>query len=386
MLRSRGVQSGITRLLQVALIASALPALVRMGQWRAPEFVLSPPVRQESTPFYEEEFLPQTATAFVHGSTLTEMANGDLLAAWYGGGRDEVQGDVAIFAARRDARTGRWSPPRVVEDRRSAESALGISVKSVGNPVLFSDGHGVRLFYVAIPFGGWSTGTICLKTSSDGERWLPARRLLTSPLLDVGMLVRGRPLPYRDGGVALPVYHSLARKWSAIVRLDHEGAVIDEARIEDRRPLIQPWIVPVSPDRAVAFLRWSSRMPGSVTMANATDGGMRWGPVFGTSLVHRDAAVAAERLSDGSFIVIYNNTAWDRRDLSIARSANGGRSWSKPRPIERDTTPDWNVRREYSYPFLYRSRDGRIHLLYTWQRTKIRHRVFNDAWVVAEVR
>ncbi|PYQ35309.1 MAG: hypothetical protein DMF57_03550, partial [Acidobacteria bacterium] len=110
----------------MALIASALPALVRMGQWRAPEFVLSPPVRQESTPFYEEEFLPQTATAFVHGSTLTEMANGDLLAAWYGGGRDEVQGDVAIFAARRDARTGRWSPPRVVEDRRSAESALGI--------------------------------------------------------------------------------------------------------------------------------------------------------------------------------------------------------------------------------------------------------------------
>jgi len=51
-----------------------------------------------------------------------------------------------------------------------------------------------------------------------------------------------------------------------------------------------------------------------------------------------------------------------------------------------DTTPDWNVRREYSYPFLYRSRDGRIHLLYTWQRTRIRHLVFNDAWVVAEVR
>ena len=121
-------------------------------------------------------------------------------------------------------------------------------------------------------------------------------------------------------------------------------------------------------------------------MAEATDGGMRWSSVSGTSLVHRDAAVAGERLSDGSFIVIYNNTAWDRRDLSIARSTDGGRSWSKPRPIERDTTPDWNVRREYSYPFLYRSRDGRIHLLYTWQRSKIRHLVFNDAWFVAEVR
>lgn len=385
MLRSGHVRSGITRLLQVALIASALPALIRMRQWRAPQFVLSPPVRQESTPIHEEEFLPPTPTAFVHGSTLAELANGDLLAAWYGG-RDELQGDVSIYTARRDTHSGRWSPPRVIEDRRSAESALGISVKSIGNPVLFADRRRVWLFYVAIPFGGWSMGTICLKTSSDGERWLPARRLPTSPLLDVGMLVRSRPLPYRDGGVALPIYAQLVRKWSGIVRLDETGAVIDEARIEDRRPLIQPWVVPVSPDQAVAFLRWSSRMPGSVTMAEGTDGGMRWSSVFGTSLVHRDAAVAAERLSGGSFIVIYNNTAWDRRDLSIARSADGGRSWSKPRPIERDTTPDWNVRREYSYPFLLRSRDGRIHLLYTWQRSKIRHLVFNDAWFVAEVR
>ncbi len=121
-------------------------------------------------------------------------------------------------------------------------------------------------------------------------------------------------------------------------------------------------------------------------MSNTLDGGLRWSPVFGTNLVHRDAAVAAERLSDGSLIALYNNTAWDRRDLSIVRSTDGGRSWSKPHPFERDTSPDLSVRREYSYPYLYRSNDGRIHLLYTWQRTKIRHLVFNDTWILGTLR
>jgi predicted neuraminidase len=370
--------------LRVALLAAALPPLTHLRAWSDARFVI-PAAAHEPAPFYSEEFLPQTGTRFVHGATLAQRSNGDLIAAWYGG-TDEISPDVAIFAAIKDHRGGRWSSPRVIEDHRSAARALGINVKSVGNPVLFADARGVWLFYVAIPFGGWSTATICLKTSPDGETWLAARRLSTSPLLNLGMLVKGRPWPYADGGVALPVYQQLARKWSAIVRLDRDGHVIDEARIQDRRPLIQPWIVPIDPQRAAVFLRWSSRVPGCVTMSNTVDGGLRWSPVFGTSLVHRDAAVAAERLSDGSLIALYNNTAWDRRDLSIARSSDGGRSWSKPHPFERDTSPDLSVRREYSYPYLYRSNDGRIHLLYTWQRTKIRHLVFNDTWILGTLR
>ena len=112
-------------------------------------------------------------------------------------------------------------------------------------------------------------------------------------------------------------------------------------------------------------------------------GGVEWSSVFGTPLVHRDSAIAGESLNDGSLLVAYNNTAWDRRDLSIARTPDAGWHWSKPRPIERDTTPDWNVRREYSYPYFYRSRDGRIHLLYSWRRTLIRHLTFNDAWAIS---
>ena len=313
---------------------------------------------------------------------MAQLSNGDLIASWYGGS-DETRSDVWIYVSIRD-RNGRWSAPQQVEKGPSTEDAIQAGVKSVGNPVLFANERGVSLFYVAIPFGGWSSGTICVTTSRDGMHWSRPRRISASPFLNLGVLVKGRPLPYTDGSLALPIYYQLGRKGSGLLRVTPSGDVLDESRLEDHRPLIQPWMIPISPNDAVALLRWSSLMPGCVRMVRASAGGTKWSSVFGTPLVHRDSAVAGESLNDGSLLVAYNNTAWDRRDLSIARTPDGGWHWSKPRPIERDTTPDWNVRREYSYPYFFRSSDGRIHLLYSWRRTRIRHLVFNDAWFLHE--
>lgn len=373
------------RILTAILIVAALPAAIAAWQRTRPvAFDVGPALsRPAAVPEMTAEFLPQTKTRFVHGATLAELANGDLLAAWYGG-TGEVKRDVRIYSSRFDRRSGRWSPAKPIETPQESELVLRIRVKSIGNPVLYADDRGVTMFYVAILYGGWSGGTICMKTSPDGERWSPPKRVVTSPFLNVGMLVKSRPWRYHDGTIALPVYHELLRKWSAVVRIDGKGRVIDTARISDGRPLVQPWLIPMAEQRAVAFLRWSSRMPGSVTMARTDDAGRRWSDVFGTRLVQRDSAVAGVRLSDGSLLAAYNNSAWDRRDLSLARSADGGIHWSKPHPVERDTTPDNMVRREYSYPYLLQTGDGRYHLLYTWQRKFIRHVTFNDAWVLAD--
>ena len=48
-----------------------------------------------------------------HGSTLAELPNGDVLAAWYAGSREGAK-DVAIFTARRFYGSEAWIEPEIV--------------------------------------------------------------------------------------------------------------------------------------------------------------------------------------------------------------------------------------------------------------------------------
>lgn len=370
--------------LRALLIAAAIPALVRGVRMPAPRFVAPASYTTvDPEPQFTSEFLPAVPTKFVHCATLAQMASGDLAAAWYGG-EDEIRPDVAIFLTIQDHRTGRWSPPVVIENRTIAARSLDIPVKTVGNPVLFADNHGLLLYFVVVMAGGWSGSTICVTSSDDGVTWSPARRVITSPFLDTGMLVRGAPAEYQDGTIALPIYHEFGGKWAALARVDRDGNVLDESIVEDRRPVMQPWLVVSGPRSAMMLMRYSSTHPYCVTLTRTADGGAQWSSPFGTPLVHRDSGLAGVRLDDGSLLVVWNNSAWDRRDLSMARSADGGIHWSAVYALERDTSSDPKIRHEYSYPFAIRTRDGRIHVVYTWQRTRIRHLVFNSAWVQAD--
>lgn len=378
----------ITRatLLRLLLIVAALPAAIGAIRSRPPRFAnVAPALPAHSVldpaPYFKTESLPAAGTAFVHGATLAELPNGDLAAAFYGGS-DETRRDVAIYLTIRDRRSGRWSAPRVVVDREQAQRELRMPVKSVGNPVLYADARGVRLFFVAIVVGGWSASTTAVKSSADAVRWSAARHVITSPFFDAGMLVRGAPVAYDDGTLALPVYQELGVKWPAIVRVDRAGRVVDEVRV-DGRQVIQPWIVPTSDRDAVVFFRQFAKWGALVTIpwASTHDGGSSFSSVAATPLAHRDSAVAAMRAADGSILVIWNNSPYDRRNISIVRGFDGLRRWSRPYAFISDGTPDWSVHREYSYPFVIRTRDGRIHFVFTYQRSAIHHIVFNDAWI-----
>ncbi|HEX3581626.1 MAG TPA: sialidase family protein [Thermoanaerobaculia bacterium] len=371
------------RLLRALLIIAALPSIVL--QKPHPHFAqtgMSALHFAQSAPSFHAEFLPPIPGDFVHGATMLELPNGDLAAAWYGG-TDEIMPDVKIYLSIYHQHRQTWSIPIAIESAQHAKTSLGM-VKSIGNPVLYHDRNGYKLFFVAVVTGGWSGGTICMESSPDLVHWSPPVHVVSSPLFDLGMLVRAAPVPFDDGTIALPIYHQLNAKWSAIARVDSEGHVLDIARIADLRPLLQPWLVPTSATEAYAFLRYSHpHKPFAVTMSRTRDAGAHWSDVLPTPLVHRDSQVSSVLLSDNSLLVFYNGSAWDRRDLSVARTMDGGVHWSWPYHIEHDTTGNDIVRREYSYPYVYRTRDGNIHLLYTWQRTRIRHLTFNEAWVRA---
>jgi predicted neuraminidase len=371
-------------LLRALLIIAALPPIVTSFRKPHPRFSVPPAIvpAAQSSPLFRAEFLPPIPGDFVHGATMLELPNGNLAAAWYGG-TDEIMPDVKIYLSFYDQNAKSWSVPLAIESADHARKSLGL-VKSIGNPVLYHDRNGYKLFFVAVVTGGWSGGTICMKSSPDLIHWNAPVHVVSSPLFDLGMLVRAAPVPYDDGTIALPVYHQLSAKWSGIARIDSDGHVLGLARIADLRPLLQPWLVATSPTEATAFLRFSHpHKPFAVTFSQTHDAGAHWSGVEATPLVHRDSQVSGVLLSDRSMLVFYNGSAWDRRDLSVARTTDGGLHWSWPYHIEHDTTGNDIVRREYSYPYVYRTRDANIHLLYTWQRTRIRHLTFNEGWVRA---
>jgi predicted neuraminidase len=371
-------------LVQLAIVAAAVPPIAQaVRSTKPPRFAV--PIwkgHAGEAPKFQMELLPGSGAPFVHAPSVATLRNGDLLAMWYAGS-GEMQRDVGIVASRRDQKTGLWSTPALIETAAATSDAIGVRAKSVGNPVLHVSKSGVTVFYTAVVIGGWSGGTVCMKHSTDGVSWSKASRVYASPFFDVSVLVKGKPVPYDDGSIALPVYHQFLRRWSGLLRVAPDGSVVDASRIEGPNPMIQPWIVPLSFTRAIALMRWSSLMPGNVAIASTEDGGRSWSEGVRTSIMHRDSAVAGERLSDGSILAVYNNMTWDRRELALIRSTDEGVRWSKPWPIEHDHEPPAWFLREYSYPYVLQTPDGMIHVFYTWRRLRIAHVAFNEAWVHA---
>ena len=108
-------------------------------------------------------------------------------------------------------------------------------VTTLTNPVLLThrDG-GLSLFYVTA-WWKWSTSSLALKTSRDhGQTWTPARRLVTSPVANLGTLLKAAPVLYTDGSVGVPAY----TRWAGVPPPPSgsaSGDVLDRVRIHQRR-------------------------------------------------------------------------------------------------------------------------------------------------------
>jgi predicted neuraminidase len=90
-----------------------------------------------------------------------------------------------------------------------------------------------------------------------------------------------------------------------------------------------------------------------------------------TSLPNPSAGIDALRLKDGRFLLVYNPSAQGRDKLEIAVSGDG-KAWRQAVVLE-------NAPGEYSYPAMIQSRDGLVHVTYTWRRERIRHVVVDPA-------
>jgi len=331
---------------------------------------------------YREQFASSGVTREAHSAVQVRLSNGNMRAFWYGGTREGAK-DVSIYTAELDLAVNEWRDERVLIERHDMSEQLGIYLRKIGNPVSMRDSQDrIWLFFVTVSFGGWACSSInFIVSDDDGQSWSEPTRLMTSPILNLSTLVKGEPFLYQDGSIGFPVYHEMAGKFGELLHLSREGKVLDKQRLTSGRSSLQPIVLPSDEDSALVYMRNASGAADSTLFETSTnDAGRTWSTATLSELPNPNAAVSGLRLTSGGLLLVSNNQHDNRNNLSLMFSDNDGQTWQLLHELEQeDNTPDIEYR--FAYPALSQSADGEFHVLYTWNKTRIKHVRFNQQWL-----
>ena len=358
-------------------------------------------------------FVSSTPGEAVHAASVVELRDGGLRAVWFSGSR-EGAADVAIKSAVMDAKSLRWSAESTLFERKRLQRGLWRYVKKIGNPVIARAPDGsLMLWIVNVSLGGWAGSSITWARSGDeGASWSDPARLVTSPFLNISTLVKGAPVFYRNGEIGLPVYHEFVSKFAEILRISPEGKILDKTRIPGSQASLQPVLLVADPEHAQIYMR-SGRATALMTSAT-DDAGKTWSVTHAASWPNPDSALAGVVTATGQQWLALNPDSKNREILALLHTYAGGSfDGVKPWVVESSATPQTRLSisdyervldeelkaggasgaqarayiasarrqlcgaetcsQEFSYPYLLQSRDGYLHLVYTWHRSRIKH-------------
>ena len=316
-----------------------------------------------------------------HASTIAEAADGTLVAAWFGGTK-ERNPDVCTYVARCVA--GKWSEGVLVADGVQPDGTR----LPTWNPVLFQPKGGpLVLFYKVGPNPREWWGLIM--TSPDGGRtWSRPQRLPDGILGPI----KNKPVQLADGAWLSPsstegnqeskdgdavaneggwlVHFELSRDagatWRKIGPVGKSGAKFDA---------IQPSVLFHRDGRLQALCRTKQ---GVIAQTWSADGGASWSALTAVALPNPNSGTDAVTLADGRQLLVYNHAAHratetkgDRYPLDVAVS-DDGLTWRRVLTLETEPCPAG-----YAYPAVIQTRDGRVHITYTWDRKRIKHVVLD---------
>jgi predicted neuraminidase len=378
-----------------------------------------------ATPRFESHFASSKLFTQVHASSSIELKDRRIRAFWFSGSREGAK-DVAIHSAVFDPSKAQWGTEEVLMTRERTQSALHRYVAKLGNPVVGRAADGtLHMYYVTVSLGGWAGSSITTMASSDeGASWSEPRRLVTSPFINISTLVKGAPFLYSDGTMGLPVYHEFLSKFGEILRIDKNDVVLDQQRLAaGGMGTLQPVVLIQNSQTAKVLMRYSgSTEPHRVVTVSTQDAGLHWSAPEKSTLRNPDSALTGVTLPDGRMLVVLNDLEQGRAALSLMISSDGGNTWREVQRLEdqlaastqadeahfiskaqmlvqqSDAMPSEHLadyvestRRtvctngkcgfEFSYPYLIQTQHGDFHLVYTWNRTFIKHFWFNQAWL-----
>ena len=360
----------------------------------------------------------------VHASCIIEGPNGDLRAVWYENGpllpppyfsqQRDKSADVRIGGSRKARQAKAWDRPFVMAD------TFGLSDN---NPCMAVDKQR-RLWLIyptllGVPEWSWGSGLVRYKISGNfnhpgapvwdkqdilvphvfGLRKVMAEMVETAlakgqltpeqaagwksrleaqgkgnPLIErLGWMPRAHPLVRSDGALVLPLSNENFNIPCMAITKDG-GETWTFSNPVPERGLTQPTLAELADGTIVAFFRNGGR-EHRIRRSESKDGGMTWGPVTVTDRPHPEAGIEVTMLRNGHMALVYNDSEKDRDKLAISLSTDNGTTWQWTRRIE--DTP----KGRFDYPSIIQSRDGSLHVTYSYNTKTIKHAHFDEAWV-----
>lgn len=297
-----------------------------------------------------------------HASTIAETPKG-LIAAWFGGTKEGYK-DVCIWTS--NYNNGVWSAPKKI-----AEGIIDDSTRHpCYNPVLYQvPGGDLLLFYKIGPnVAGWKGYMI--RSSDHGITWSKRESLpdgflgpiKNKPVLINDVLICGSSTEKTGWKVHFEYTKDWGKTWTKSEDIN-DGKTISA---------IQPSILKYKDGRLQILSRSKNT---TLNQSWSADNGITWSPMTASNLPNNNSGTDAVTLQDGRQLLVYNhampNASWvngkgPRTPLNVAISEDGI-NWNAAVILEDSPVS------QYSYPSVIQTKDGLVHIVYTWRRERIKH-------------
>jgi predicted neuraminidase len=297
---------------------------------------------------------PPTPSA--HASTIVETG-GVLVAAWFGGSAEGAP-DVGIWVARHAG--GKWTTP--------VQVATGLQPDGTQlpcwNPVLFKPKVGALTLYYKVGANTHEWWGESITSPDGGASWGKPRKL------PAGILgpIKNKPVQLANGTIVSPSSTESGdtpSKWKIhFERSADRGATWTSVSPPDADGVnaIQPAIFMLGDGMLQALVRTQS---AKVFETSSADGGATWSALAPTGLPNPNSGIDGITLRDGRRLLVFNRSETARTPLNVAVSSDG-KTWHDILVLEQEPG-------EYSYPAVIQTRDGLVHITYTWKRRRIKH-------------
>src|SRR6267142_1345285 len=311
----------------------------------------------------KSEFIFETAPfPECHASTIAETESG-LVAAWFGG-THERHPDVGIWLSR--LADGKWTAP--IEIANGIQSAT--NRYPCWNPVLFQPEFGPLLLFYNVgpsPSKWWGMMMELPDLQSAFAGQIPKPRRLPEGILDP---IKNKPMQLPNGDILSPS-STEDNGWCAhfewtgdLGKTWHKTEPMNDGKTIGA---IQPTILFYPDSRLQALGRTRQ---GKIFEIWSSDGGKTWGEMKLTALPNPNSGIDAVTLRDGRQLLVYNHSTKGRSPLNVAISVDG-KMWQSAVTLEDEPG------KQFSYPAVIQTKDGLVHITYTWKRERIKHAVLD---------